>query len=234
MPGPAAILREVHRLRSHIHELDTRTEQAPRSLKTQQLRLANQEETLKKAQDALKHVKMKIHEKEVSIKASQQQVDKYERQLKEQITSKKEYDALTAEIKSARATIGKLEDETLAALTESEEQAAKLPAVEAAAKKARADFVQFEKDHQEKLQRYADEKKKALDELKTVEESIPEEVRVDYNRLIKSKGADAFAGVANRICAACYTEVTPQMTNDLVQGAFVVCKNCGRMLYLDN
>src|SRR5438270_4734367 len=103
MATPAEIFRELHRLRSYLHDLDERTEQGPRARKIQEDRLARQEEMLRQAQDELKQTKVHIHEKEVSIKAEQELIKKYERQLKEQITSKKEYDALTAEIKQARS-----------------------------------------------------------------------------------------------------------------------------------
>jgi len=233
MPGPADILRELHRLRRHVAELDAKTEQAPRLLKGQQTKLANQEAALKQAQDELKHLKMKVHELDVSIKSAQEQVNRYERQLKEQITSKKEYDALTAEIKHGRETIGKLEDEALAALTDVEVRAAKLPEIEAATKKAKADYAQYETDHADRLNRFADERAKALAELKTVEATLPPDIKAQYDRMIAAKGPDAVAGVQGRTCTACYTEITPQMSSQLTQGNVVICKNCGRMLYAE-
>ena len=45
MPGPAVILKELHRLRRNIKDLDTKTEQAPKQLAIQQKKLANQEGT---------------------------------------------------------------------------------------------------------------------------------------------------------------------------------------------
>ena len=234
MPGPADILREIHRLRRHVQELHEKITGAPRALKTQQQRLANQEAALKQAQDALKHLKVKIHENDVSIRAAQQQAQKYEKQLKEMITSKKEYDALTAEIKQARETIARLEDETLVLIEESETKAAQLVEVEKGVQKARAEYAQYEKDQQERLARYAVEKEKAAAELKGVEATLPEDVRVQYAQLVAVRGADSLAGVGGRVCNECYTEITPQMSNDLARGNFIICKNCGRMLYADN
>ena len=40
------------------------------------------------------------------------------------------------------------------------------------------------------------------------------------------------SGVQGRTCTACYTEITAQNYNDLLQGNFVICQSCGRMLYL--
>src|SRR5205807_2603818 len=92
MTATATILREIHRLRRQAAELQARIDQGPRQLKAQHARIARQEETLRQAQDAVKHLKVTMHEKDVSLKATQQQIAKYEKQLNE-VTSKKEFDA---------------------------------------------------------------------------------------------------------------------------------------------
>jgi predicted nucleic acid-binding Zn-ribbon protein len=47
-----------------------------------------------------------------------------------------------------------------------------------------------------------------------------------------ARGADAMAAVENRTCTACYTEITAQNYHELILGQLVVCKSCGRILYL--
>jgi len=233
MATPSEIFREVHRLRRYLKDLSTRHEQAPRLLKAQADKLARQEEVLKQAQEVIKHLKVNIHEKDVSIRTEQDVIRKYEKQLKEMITSKKEYDALTHEISQAKVTIGKLEDEALAMIGESEERTAKLPEIEATAKKAREDFAKFERDQAESLRHHDEEKTRAETELTAAEASLSEDVRSIYTRLAAAKGADALAPVEHGTCAACYTEVTPQMASDLRRGLSSVCKMCGRILYAE-
>jgi uncharacterized protein len=232
MSGPAPILRELHRIRRHIQDLEEKIEQAPRGLKTQQMKLAHQETGLKQAQDELKQLKVQIHEKEVSVKATEQQIAKYEKQRGE-VKNKKEYDTLGAEIKHAQEHIRKIEDAILELMSQVEEKAALLPEAEKGAKKAHDAFAQFEKDQLGLLERYAADKTRAQAELSAVEAKLPEAVRTMYDRLVKAKRTDALAGVQGMICAACYTEITPQMANLLRTEDFVVCKNCGRILYLE-
>src|SRR5262245_2143574 len=81
MPGPGLILKDIHRLRRHIKDLESKIEGGPRQLKAQQSKIAKDEENLKKAQEALKQSKVKIHDKEVSVKATQTEIQKYEQQL---------------------------------------------------------------------------------------------------------------------------------------------------------
>lgn len=232
MSGTAPILKELHRLRRHLKDLDTKIEQAPKQLAVQQAKLGKQEDLLKAAQEQIKQLTLKIREKEGNVKATTQQIAKYEKQL-ESAASKKEYDTLKSEIAAEKAHIAKCEDEILAMITETEERTAKLPEVEQTAQKARADFAQFEKDFQERLARFASEKTRAAEDLKTVETTLPEDVRTQYNRLIAAKGLDVLVGVNGRTCMACYTEITSQMISELKRGVFMLCKNCGRMLYMD-
>src|SRR5919202_130820 len=97
MAGPAAILRELHRLRRHARDLQAEIDRGPRALKAQQDKVARQEEALREAQEVIKRLKVETHDKELTLRGKQQQIAKHERQLNE-ATSKKEYDALQAEI----------------------------------------------------------------------------------------------------------------------------------------
>src|SRR5205807_1925742 len=104
MPGPAAILREIHRLRRHAEDLQKRIEQGPRLLRAQQANVSKQEEALRLAQDEIKKLKVTMHDKEVSLKTKNQNIVKHEKQLN-QATSKKEYDALKSEIEHDRKDV---------------------------------------------------------------------------------------------------------------------------------
>ncbi|MBM3993734.1 MAG: hypothetical protein FJ303_06225 [Planctomycetes bacterium] len=230
MPGPAATLKEIHRLRRFIKDLDAKIEQAPKQLAIQQKRLANQEETFKQAQEHVKQLNLSIREKEGNIKSVQAQIQKYERQLDE-AASKKEYDTLKAEIASERGHITKHEDDILAMMGEIEEKTKLLPEAEKIVQKARADFAQFEKDQAERLHRFDADRTRSREELKAAEATLPADVRAQYDRLIAAKGDEVISGVNGRTCSACYTEITQQMMSELRREMFLICKNCGRMLY---
>lgn len=231
MPGPGAILKEIHRLRRLAKDLTTRIEQQPRLLKGQQSAVARHEEALKKAQEELKLLKVHTHEKEVTLKANNQQIEKWEKQMSD-IISKKEYDALKSESTHARQQVSKLEDEILVALTEIEEKTAELPRLEKALQEARTQASQFEKDSALRLKDLGNQREQTLALLREQEAALGEDVRFQYDRLISAKGEDAMAGVEGRNCTACYTEVTAQMHGDLARHLFTICKSCGRMLYV--
>ena len=233
MTGTAPKLKELHRLRRHIKDLESKIEQAPKQLQLQQNKLAKQQDAFKQAQDALKQLALQIREKELAVKTTEQLIARHEKQM-DAAANKKEYDTLKSEIAQEKAHISKIEDEILATMSLSEEQAAQLPRVEQATQKAQADFAQYQKDHLERLERFANEKLRAQNELKSVEATLPDDVRGQYNRLIAAKGEDALASVRGKTCSACYTEITVQMLGELQRGVFMLCKNCGRMLYTES
>jgi predicted nucleic acid-binding Zn-ribbon protein len=231
MPGPAEIFRQIHRLRRFARDLQEQLDRIPRQLRAQQAKVARQEELYREAQDALKHLKVAVHDKEVTLKTTHGQVSKYQKQLNE-AGSKKEYDALQAEIAAAREKCRQMEDEILNGMSESEEKAAQLPELDKAVKQAKEEYGRFEKEAGGRQADLAGQLEQVQAQLKEVEAGLPREVRPQYDRVIAARGADALAAVRNRTCTACNSEITAQNYNELQQDRFVLCKACGRVLYL--
>ncbi|MFO0964161.1 MAG: hypothetical protein U0793_01055 [Gemmataceae bacterium] len=229
MSGAAEILKEVHRLMRYISDLETKLAAGPKAARSAQLSLGKQEETLKTVHDELKHYKVRIHERETSIKQQQQHIEKLE---KTSVSNKKEYDALRAEVATVQKSIRKLEDEILELMGAVEEKQAKIPELEKAVHQSKGAMSKVEQENQEKQGRYAQERDRAKAELAEVVKNVSPSIEPLFVRLTTARGHDAMAGVQDRTCLACYTEITQQMRQELVHGQFVVCKNCDRMLYL--
>ncbi|HZY86326.1 MAG TPA: C4-type zinc ribbon domain-containing protein [Gemmataceae bacterium] len=231
MPGPAVVFREVHRLRRHAQDLQEQIDRVPRQLKAQQAKVARQEGALKEAQEAIRRLKVSIHDKDVSLKSTHTQIAKRRKQL-DTVASKKEMDALQTEIAADVAATQRLEDEILACMTESEEKAAQLPELEKALAQAREEQARFEKTAAAKQADLTGQLNEALAQIKAAEAGVPEKVLTQYQRMVGSLGADALAALQGRTCSACHSEVTAQNYNEVLQELFVVCKSCGRILYL--
>lgn len=230
MAGPAFIFKELHRLRRLASNMQNSIDNAPRQMRAQQNVVAKREEEQKNAQEHLKKLKVGIHEREVSVKSTQAQIKRYEQQLND-VSHKKELDALQAEITQAKAKIATLEEEALQALEEVDARTAELPAYEAAVKTARAEFAVFERDYQERLNGWIKERDNALALIAVEEAKLPADIRQRHDRVVKSLGADAYGEVEGRICKACHTEITAQLAHNLQMQNFVQC-SCGRVLYV--
>jgi uncharacterized protein len=231
MASTAELMREIHRLRRFARDLKEQIDRAPLQLKAQQAKVARQEEAMNSNLEAIKRLKVAIHEKEITLKTTHGQIAKHQKQLNES-GSKKEYEALQTEIAAARAKCNQLEEESLTAMGESDERTAKIPELEKAAKAAKEAFIQYEKESGSRLASLKKQHDETLAKAKEVEATVPANVRSNFDRIVKGKGADAFAPVVDRGCGACRTEIIAQQYNELLMGSFVVCKMCGRILYL--
>ncbi len=231
MPGPAVILREIHRLRRYAKDLQERIDQGPRHLRARQANIARQEEALANGQEEIKKLKVLLRDKEGALKTKNQNIVKHEKQLN-QAASKKEYDALKVEIANDRADVSRLENEIIDMMGTIEDKTAQLPELERAVKQAKADLAQYESESRARLATLTEERAKVLSELAKVEKTIPADVRETYDRMTRKDAEDAMAAVVNRSCEACYTEITAQGYNELLAEHFVQCKSCGRMMYL--
>jgi predicted nucleic acid-binding Zn-ribbon protein len=231
MATAAAILRELHRLRRHARDLQAEIDRGPKVLRTQHTRVTRQEDLLKEGHDTVKRLKVTTHEKELELKTKMQQIDKHSLQLN-QAGSRKEYEALQHEIAADKKAVSDLEDVILNTMTQTDEWTAKLPELEQNVKRAKEELAAFEKGHETRQTELRERLGQTQAELTRVEAELPEEIAPQYKRLLAAMGEDALAAVQKRICSACYTEITAQNHHELVIGQFVLCKSCGRILYL--
>ncbi len=70
-------------------------------------------------------------------------------------------------------------------------------------------------------------------ELKSAEQSLPDNVRHAYQRRVESKGPDAISAVEDQSCGGCYQMLTLNQYNHLKLGRIVFCGSCGRLFYLE-
>lgn len=231
MAGPAPLFREIHRLRSYAHSLEEQLGRLPRQLKAQHARLSAAQAALTASQERVKHLKVEATTKEKTLKSKHQTIERYEGQLAS-IQTRKEYDAKKLEIAFAQTECGKLEDEILQAMTDAEEEAAKVPDLEKTLAAVKVDVAKFEADVAPKQTLWTAERAATLAKLKEVEPGVPKAVRAAYDKTVASMGHDGFAPVIGRTCGGCQAELTHQVRNDLEDDLFVMCRSCGRILYL--
>src|SRR5438876_8365282 len=179
MAGPAATLREIHRLRRYAKNLDNEIESGPRLLKAQQAKVARQEEILKESHETLKRLKVTSHEKEVHLKSLVQLIAKHEKQLNE-AGSKKEYDALKSEIAASKKKCQQLEDEILDCLGQIEDRTAQLPELEKALQQAKVEFQEDEKNSEDRIIDLRAQLDRTLQEINQIEATLPEKVKVEF------------------------------------------------------
>lgn len=225
------ILKECHRLRKLLRDLQSEIDRGPRVLKAQQQKLVQAEQTHKTAYETIKQLKLKLKDDEGALKTIETQLAKlFQRSM--EVTTMKEMEATKSEIAQATAKKEALEDAILGGMTEIEERTANLPQVDETWAQAQKDFTQYQDEAQERLERLIADQKQAQANLANTEATLPPEIKSQVDRLVKAHGADAYAGVVGRVCQHCRTSITEQQRNELLNGRYMTCSSCFRAMYL--
>src|SRR3954465_707921 len=192
MSVTAAALRELHRIHQQLAELRDRLERGPKQVRAREANLAQLEARLAEARDKAKQTQMAVDRKQLDLKAGEQKVVDLRVKLN-QANSNREYQALLEQIAAAEMAGSVLSDEILEGMDKvdqftllvkeaeknlaagKQEMEKAKQAVEASAASIRADVTRLE------------------GELATAEQSLPHDIKVDYQRVVRSKGADSLA-----------------------------------------
>ena len=231
MPTVTATLRECHRLRKHLRNLQEEIDRGPRVLKAHQMKLAQEEQAHKDHHEKIKTLRLRQKDDEGTLKQAETRLAKLEDQLTG-IANQKEYAAKQSEISQAKEKKGALEDAILATITDLEEKQRQVPEVEKQWADAQAEFVRSQDEAKERILQLQAEQVAARDELTRHEATLPDKVRTTYNYLVKNHGPEAMAAVKERTCQGCRTGMTQQRIIELQTGDFIQCASCGKMLYL--
>jgi predicted nucleic acid-binding Zn-ribbon protein len=224
-------LRELHELHQRISRLKDQIARGPRQLEAKRKHLTQRNEALEKVKAELKTAKVKSHEKETERKSFDARINQLQTQINT-AKSNKEYSTLVSEKDSAAKLRAAVEDLVLEFLVQEEEKAKEIQIIESEIKRLQQELAELENSTAQQGSEFGAKLADAESQLATVEASLPNDVRDVYRRLLDRRGADALAAAAGGTCTGCYTGITPQMQNQLLMNELVVCKSCGRILYL--
>ncbi|XZE21369.1 zinc ribbon domain-containing protein [Pirellulaceae bacterium SH449] len=71
----------------------------------------------------------------------------------------------------------------------------------------------------------------AKSQLATSLSELPNDFVNEFQRLVSSRNADAFAEMDGESCGGCYNALPPRVRDTLRQGQPILCPSCGRLLY---
>ena len=231
MPVSAAVLRELHRIHCQLAELRERLDRGPRKIKAREVIVAKNEAGLTATQESVKQTKMLADQKQLELKSGEIKIEDLKAKLN-LCNSNKEYQALLEQIAASEMANSVLADEILEAMEKGDqlevatgEAKSQLEATQTELSKCR-DSVTTESE----LIRA--DVTRLEGELAELEKQLPVEVKDDYRRVIRGKGADGMALVEEGVCLACGNLATLNMQNDLLLSKPVFCKACGCLLYM--
>jgi uncharacterized protein len=224
-------LRDLHELHQRAKALRDRLTSGPKTLAVRQTTLASRTAQLETEHKALQDAKVKLKKHEHTLQGIETKISDLTTKLN-LVKKNDEYKALQNQIAHEEAAKSKIEEEILTALEDVETRTAEYSKLEVDAKRFSAEVVTL----QQQIDNEAIAQKAQLTELETAivqaEHVIPEEYRVQYRRIVARYGPDSLAACDEGSCLGCFTSLTAQMVNDIINGTGLsFCLSCGRLLY---
>ncbi len=231
MSVTAAALRELHQLHQQLAELRDRVERGPKQIRAREANTAQLKAKVDEARARVQETQMAINRKQLDLKAGEQKVVDARVRLNG-ASSNKEYQALVEQIAAAEMAGSVLADEIL----ESMEKLDALQLVVNEAEKALAAGTQELGKSRQAIEATAASLRADVERLEAcllqAEAALPADFKVDYQRVVRGKGANGLAAVDDSVCGACGQQITLNMQNELRLSRPVFCKSCGCLLYL--
>ena len=188
--------------------------------------------------DMIEKAKKKLHENgeerkklEREIAVIRDKIGKYKEQMKK-VTTNKEYQGFSNEIKFEEANITGVEEKIIEKMCESDEIMGMIRDAEGEFKKIADVYNQQIKDmlanlnyHKTKLAEETQNKK----ELRT---RVDPKLLKAYDNLFVKKAGKVVSNVQTDFCGICNIKIRPQVLSEMIMSSDVlVCESCGRILF---
>jgi len=224
-------LRTLHRILRQLADLRGRIAAGPRQVAAHAARLEAAEAAKTGVQDDVKKAKVAADQKQLQLKSAEAKIHDLEAKLNACKTNR-EYQTLTEQIAADRMATKVLEDEILEALDRIDAVRKTLPATETAVEAARTQLAQTKSRVASEATSLEGEVQRLSVELESAERELPADARILYDRIVKQKGDEGLAPLDGESCGGCFHQVTGNMHSNLLMGRVVVCRTCGRLLYV--
>lgn len=229
--GLLIVLRTLHRIHRQLRDLQDRLAQGPRLIRAKEAAVRQAEENLSRLQAEIRRLQVSIDEKQLNLKAREESVKKRRIQLME-AKSNREYQLLLDQIRADEMANSTLADEILEEMERLDQLKATLSSAKEEVAKAKEELDRT----REQVAATETKLRAEIDGLQQdraeVEGKLPEDCRELYDRVVRAKGEDALAPVDGQYCGGCHQQVPLNSINALLLGQAVLCRACGRLLYV--
>jgi uncharacterized protein len=227
----AAALRELHRIHQQLGELRDRLERGPKQVRLREASVTQLEARVAEAKERAKQMQVAADRKNLELKSGEQKVVDLRAKLNA-ASSNKEYQALLEQIAAAEMAGSVLSDEILEAFEKIDQYGITVKEAEKQLAAGKQELEKGRRGVQDSAASIAADIQRLEAELAAAEKSLPAELKADYQRVVRSKGADSLAVADDGTCTGCGQSITLNMQNELRLSKLVFCKSCGRILYL--
>ncbi len=231
MAVTAEALQELHRIHRQLADLRERLERGPRQIRARQINVSKLTAAQSAAHEKVQKTRLASDQKQLELKAGEGRIEDWKARLNS-CSSNREYQTLLEQIAAAEMAGSVLSDEIL----ESLERIDQLEVADSQAK----DLVKSGQDELVKCRDAVAQETEICNrdigrlelELVKAEKNLPANLKGDYQRVIRGKGAEGMSEVEGQVCLGCGQQITLNMQNNLILDKLVFCASCGCLLYL--
>jgi uncharacterized protein len=231
MSVTAAALRELHRLHQQLADLRDRLERGPKQVRVREANVAQLEARLAEARERAKQTQMAIDRKQLDLKSGEQKVVDLRVKLNG-ANSNREYQAFLEQIAAAEMAGSVLSDEILEGMEKVDQLGLATKEAEKNLASGKQELAKARQAVESSGATIRDDVARLEGELAQAERALPADLKADYDRVVRSKGADSLSAADDGVCLGCGQQITLNMQNELKLSRPVFCKSCGRLLYL--
>lgn len=224
------VLQELHRIHRQLSDLRSRLARCPIRVNTAQNRVTSSEQAVVEVKESIQSTKMTADRKQLQLRESESKIEVIEGKLNA-ANSNEEFQIFKEQIAAAEMANSVMSDEILEALEKIDQLEVQLAESIQRVESAKADQAKIEAEVEKERGVLESEIARVLELLEGVEKDIPPEVRADYKRVVKVRGAEALAAIVNNYCTQCNVQLRIQTVSDLKMGKPVFCSSCGAFLY---
>ena len=224
------IMASLHQILKSITEKQEKLERGPIRVAAHQARVDDATSKLDGTREQLTAARMAVDAKQLQLKTSEAKILDLQTKLNT-CSSNREYQALLEQIAADQMAESVLEDEILECMENVDSLGQSVNDANSVVDDAKKQMQDESKRVDDEGVALKSEITQLTSELAGTESGLPEEIKPDYLRIVKTRRDDSLASVRDEICEGCFTQVTPNMVAQLALKESGICTSCGRLLY---
>ncbi len=225
------IIQTLHRILRQKTDLETQMARGPRRVQVCRNVEAEATKELELGQQELKRLKLLAADKQLQLRSRETKLEdlKGKRNV---CSSNREYSLLNDQIAADQQANTVLADEILDTLDSIDKQNDAIQSVNTRLIAAQKETAKVQADVEHRVSVLGMELARIVDELQACEGQLPNDVRIEYQHRVRSKGEEALASIDGGSCGNCHQMLTPHLLDQLSMGRIHICSGCNSILYV--
>jgi predicted nucleic acid-binding Zn-ribbon protein len=231
MPATGGI-KQLHELHQQLAWHAKQLEDGPRKVRVRIKFVEKKQAELAAHKDQLTQLQKTADETNLQFRSNEEQIAELKVKLNK-ASSNKEFEIIKGQMDGDISANETLEDEYLELLEQIDTGRSEFAKLGEQLEAAQADVEAMKKELAEEEPKLRVGITTVENELPEASECLPSKLQEMYRRLVTAYGPEAFAPVENDACSECFVQFSPQQSVELRNGTVLLCRECGRLVYLD-